>query len=191
MNKKIRYSGIAAITFSLFMLSLGSMPTIEAGVDSVSSALTVTITCGTTVTNGIINWDNAISPGSQFDSEVNADFSGTSPNIANPGSNTATSIVSAQAGNIATAGGYAGGTSGVTHLPPSEMDVDLVTDTSTGLPNPLSDTNALVEIGEISAGSSDTLQLQIDATVATLLNKPITDTSWSATIVITAACEIV
>jgi len=189
MNKKIRYSGIAAITFSLFMLSLGSMPTIEAGGGPVTSNLAVTITCGATVSNGAINWDGPITPGNQFDSET-ADHTGATPNVLNPGANTATSNVGAQAGDSNT-GGYVGTVSAVTHLPPSEMDVDLVGEATVALPNPLSDVNAIVSIGKLAAGANANLQLQIDATVATLLNKPITDLTWAATITITAACEIV
>ena len=189
MNKITRYSGIAAISVSLIMLSLGSMPTIQAGGGPVTSNLVVTITCGAVVTNGAINWDNPITPGNQFDSET-TDHTGATPNVANPGTNTATANVGAQAGDSNT-GGYVGTVSAVTHLPPTEMDVDLIGEATVVLPNPLSDTNAIIQIGLLSAGANADLQLQIDATVATLLNKPITDTSWQATITITAACEIV
>ncbi len=81
MNGKLRYSGIAAITFTLFMLSLGSMPTSEA--QSVTSTLNVDVSCGITLLNPTINWDGTVVPGAQLDSTNGADFSGTEPTLEN------------------------------------------------------------------------------------------------------------
>lgn len=189
MNKKIRYSGIAAITFSLFMLSLGSMPTIDAGV--VNSALTVSITCGIAVGNGgTINWDNALNPntGNTLDSTVGADYSGPQPTVTNPGTNTASSNVAANVGDN-TNGGYAGTVDTTTHIEPIAISIDLITDPAPAAPVAMSNAGTGVGIGILAPAEIDTLQLVV--VTSTIVGQPIVDLSWSAATNLVATCQFI
>ena len=185
MNAKIRYSGIAAITFSLFMLSLGSMPTSEAG--QVDSTLLVTLTCGLTVVDGVINWDNNLDPntGNTLDSTT-GDFSGAQPTLENPAGNTADSNVSAQVGDANT-GGYAGTTDVTTHIAPGDISIDLLVNTPPAGPVAMDDTPANVGIGVLSPAELQTLQLVV--VTSNIVGQPITDATWGLTIALSAVCQ--
>jgi len=189
MNSKIRYSGIAAITFSLFMLTLGSMPTSDAGV--VDSSLTVTITCGITVGNGgTINWDNALNPktGNTLDSTDAADYAGAQPTVTNPVSNTASTVVTANVGDNID-GGYAGTGDTTTHIEPIAISIDLITDPAPAGPVAMSNAGTGVGIGILAPAEIDTLQLVVATN--NIVGQPITDLTWTAQIVLAATCQFI
>jgi len=191
MNKKIRYSGIAAITFSLFMLSLGSMPTSDAGV--VSSALTVTLTCGIQVGNGgSIDWDNDLNPntGKTLTSTDIGDYTGAQPTDTNTVTNTASSNVRADVGDSNT-GGYAGTTDTTTHIEPNAISIDLLVNTPPAGPVAMQNTGIPVGIGVLAPNELQTLQLVVATNNIVGTVPPITDLTWSAQINLIAVCEFV
>lgn len=60
MKKIFRYSGIAALSVSLIMLSMGSIPQTYAGSSgSVPSSMVLTVTCGT-LPSGQIDWGTGV-----------------------------------------------------------------------------------------------------------------------------------
>ena len=186
MKVILRYAGVAALTFSLFMLSLGSTQTSEAA--TVGSQLTVTITCGLTVVNTAIDWANALDPSVTpvlRDSLDAGDFTGLDPQLTNPAANKATSLITASVGTN-TNGGYAGTTDAKTHIEPSNMKLDLVTDTTNALVA-MDNADTAVEIGRINPGVTDSLQLTV---LPVIVGQPISDATWAATITLTALCAI-
>ena len=186
MKNIFRYSGIAAITFSLFMLSLGSMPTSDAG--QVASQLTVTLSCGLVVANGQINWDDNLNPntGNTLDSTVAGDYSGAQPSVSNPIANTADSSVSANVGDN-TSGGYAGTIDATTHIQPTEISIDLLVDSPPAAPVAMSNAAANIFIGLLSPNEAQTLQLVVNSN--NIQGQPITDLTWALTINLSALCE--
>jgi len=191
MNKKIRYSGIAAITFSLFMLSLGSMPSSDAGV--VTSALTVTLSCGIAVGNGgSINWLNDLNPntGNTLDSTAAGDYTGLQPTVTNPVANTASSNVRANVGDN-TDGGYAGTTDTRTHIEPSAISIDLLIDPVPAGPVAMDNAGAGTGIGVLAPAETQTLQLVVATNNIVGTVPPITDLTWAAQINLIAVCEFV
>lgn len=191
MDGIIKYSGISAITVSLFMLTLGSIPTSLAGSGQVTSNLSVNISCGIGVADGIINWNNPINPSvaDTLDSTDNTDFSGTEPTITNPGTNTANANVNANVGD-STNGGYAGTVDGFTHIEPSEIALDLVNDNSVGSPVGMNDGAVNTNIGTLAPGETDTLQVVVTVTPGLIAGLPTTDTTWAATINLVASCVL-
>lgn len=188
LNTKIRYTGIAAITFSLVMLSLGSIPTSQA--QTIGSTLNVHITCGVTIANPSIDWTKPLDPTNLvvLNSVIGSDFSGTPPTLTNPNTNTANAQVKAHVGDDAT-GGYYGTVDGLTHIAPSQIDVDLITDTSIGPPNPMDNGGVAKDIGTIAPDNTDTLHLIVHQ--SPLSNLPTSDIQWQATITISSTCAIV
>ena len=186
MNAKIRYSGIAAITFSLFMLSLGSMPTSDAG--QVDSTLTVTLTCGLDVADGVINWDSSLNPntGNTLDSTNGGDFTGAQPTVENPTGNTADSSVSANVGDNVD-GGYAGFTDTTTHIEPIAISIDLLVNSPPGGPVAMDNAAANTGIGVLVPAELQTLQLVVDT--SNIVGTPITDGTWVMVISLTALCQ--
>ena len=186
MNSKIRYSGIAAITFSLFMLSLGSMPTSDAGV--VGSTLSVTLSCGLALSSATINWDNTLNPtlGNTLDSTNAGDYTGPQPAVSNPGGNTADSIILANVGAVPT-GGYAGTTDLTTHIQPQEITMDLLLNSPPAGPVTMANGGGDTAIGTLIPGESQTLQLVVDS--SNIVGQPISDATWAAQIDLTAVCQ--
>jgi len=189
MKKIIKYAGTTALSVSLIMLSLGSIPTSYA--QSVGSQMTVTMTCGINLTGPTnINWDNTILFPDTLDNTQAADHAGSEPTVQNPGTNSATTQVKAAVGDSST-GGYRGTVDGVTHISPTSMQLDLIN----GAPSTLitmSDSNSPQQIGTLAPAENDELRLVVNVPpVAGLFNKPITDQTWTATITLTATCAIV
>jgi len=183
MNTIIRYSGIAAISVSLIMLSLGSMPTVEAGV--IPSLITLDITCGLTLTNADLTFVPGTVAGNALDTNVGADFAGPEPNVANPPGNFAQTQVSLSAGTD-TGGGYVDDAV-VTHIPPSQMQFEFEAGGANLLA--LSDANAQVVMGNLIPNTNADLHAVIDTT-PTNVGTGITDSTWTATITVTGLCVI-
>jgi len=184
MNKSLRYSGIAALSVSLIMLSIGSMPQANAG--QVTSSLLIDVSCGLGITDPSIDFDTSVTAGDTLDNEVDSTVA-SDPSFLNPGSNVATSLIKLQAGDSAT-GGYAGSVDNITHIPPSQMDFDFIEDHA-HTTIPLDDANTLVEIGSLLPGVPKVLHAVIDTT-PTNVGGGITDTTWDATIEVIVVCAV-
>ena len=190
MNGILRYSGIAAISVSLIMLSLGSLPTTNA--QSVGSVLTVTLSCGLLPTgDAVIDFDTIIdptgtttlnsgpSPPSPGNDPINQALTGVPPTYTNNGNSNA--IVTANSGTVPT-GGYLA--SGVTAIPPSQMSLGFEGGPLTALSNAGAETS----VGTIVPTATGILQL---AVLTTAVSGTYTTTSWTATNTLTVSCTLV
>ncbi len=175
MKRIYRYSGIMALSFSLVMFSLGSIPQTYAG--SVTSTLVVDITCGMTLV-GVADFGTLITIGSNLD---NTDIA-IVPTIENSG--VASTPIGVNVGVLA-GGGYADGAA-ITHIAPADIDMKIGGSSFDGgafqtLDNTGTDTN-LGPLGPAS-GATDLL-FQVEVTGINL--GATTDPNWSATYTFTS-----
>ena len=181
MNNLFKYSGILAISVSLIMLSIGSIPQTYAG--SVASTMSVNISCGMTLA-GTADFGTGVTIASTL---TNANLQGSAPTIENNG--VAHTPISVNAGVRAntppatgTAGGYAGVTDNVTHIQPAAIQMKIG---AAGPFSTLDDAGTDVSLGALApnAGSPTDLNFSIGVTG---INGPITDPDWAATYTFTA-----
>jgi len=168
MNKIIRYSGIAALSVTLIMMSLGSMPQTYAG--TVPSTLTVNIGCGAILT-GAFTFGGGILVGAVL---TQAENTVGQPQIQNTG--VAQSQISVGVGTDSSTGpgggGYKGNTDGITHIAAGSIKVDV----GEGLVTMVS--AASTSTGVVNAGSTDNIDVSV---TVTLINPGSTDADWVAT----------
>jgi len=163
MNGIIRYSGIAALSVSLIMLSLGSIPQTYAG--TVPSTLTVDISCGAILT-GAFTFGGGILVGAVLTQTENTVVQ---PTIQNTG--VAQSQVSVGVGDDATGGGYAG-TDTTTHIAAGSIRVDI----GEGLVTMVS--AASTPTGVVNAATTDNIDVEV---TVTLVNPGHAEADWAAT----------
>ncbi len=167
MNVIIRYSGIVALSVSLIMLSLGSMPQTYAG--TVPSTLTVNIGCGAILT-GAFTFGGGILVG---DVLTQADNAVAQPQIQNTG--VAQSQVSVGVGTDSASGpgggGYAGTTDGITHIVAADIQVTV----GEGLTTMIS--GASTPTGVVNAATTDDINVSV---TVNLSNPGSSDADWAA-----------
>ena len=184
MERTIRYSGIAVLSVSLIMLSLGSIPQTFAGSGSVPSTMTVVLACGLTAT-GSVTWGSNIIAGSTIDSRIAPNDLASTATIENTGNGQVS--VDANTGNdgVGLGGGYSEG-SGAVHILNTEIDISIGEGDVTMLTGASND----VEIGNVGGTLTDPLDMVVR--LNNLQALPTLDNAWSATITLTAAdCELV
>ena len=168
MNGIIRYSGIAALSVSLIMLSLGSMPQTYAG--TVPSTLTVDIGCGAILT-GAFTFGGGILVGAVLTQNENTV---AQPQIQNTG--VAQSQVSVGVGTDSSTGpgggGYAGVSDQITHIAASSIQVTV----GEGLTTMIS--GASTPTGVVNAVTTDDIDVSV---TVTLVNPGSSDPNWAAT----------
>ncbi len=180
MNKSTRYFGIAALSLSLVMLSLGSIAQSHAQV--VTSSMSIEIACGIIVANGDIAFTNTIALNDNLDSDIDP-IAGGQPTLQNTG--TAQTAVLANAGVPSAVGPGGGGyasADGITHINPVSISYDI----GEG-PIALQDSGTDIEIGTINTVSTDDLQLLVTVNG---VNLPTSDPNWTATTTLTASCQV-
>ena len=175
MKNILKYSGIAALSITLIMLSLGSIS--QAQAQTVASSMTVDITCGADLLNGNVAWTNVVVTGVTLDSEIDT-LDSAKPTVENTGS--AVSVMSADAGDN-TNGGYAGTTDLLTHIAPSQMALGFVGGSTFNL----LDTGFATGIGSIGPTTVATMHWQIDTT---LFGASTSDTDWAASVDLFVVC---
>ena len=173
MKRIYRYSGIMALSVSLIMLSLGSIPQTYAG--SVGSTIVVNIVCGMDLL-GTADFGSGILIGADL---TNADIVAV-PTIGNAG--VATTPVSVSVGTV-TGGGYAEG--GTTHIAPVDIDMKITGSIfNAGGFNTLDNTGTATPLGILAPTAPVTLEFQVFVSGINL--GATTDPSWTATYTFTA-----
>ncbi len=174
MKDILRYSGIAALSISLIMLSFGSVPQTNAGFvpppNVITSSLTMDISCGVNISGtadfGLVSFGQNVQ--------------NTDVTISNSGS--ATAQISANVGkslvSSSLAGGYAGTTDQTTHISPSDITLQIDSQGRVSM-NPSSSD---VLIGELSNLDPGTLEVGVGINP---INLPTNDPLWVATFAIT------
>ena len=174
MKRIYRYSGIMALSASLVMFSICSIPQANAG--TVASTLVVDITCGMTLV-GVADFGGGILIGANLD---NTDLAAV-PTIENTG--VASTPIAVEVGTN-TGGGYQEG--GTTHIAPADIDMKIAGSTfNGGAFNTLDNTGADTDLGPLGPASGLTnLEFQVEVTGINL--GATTDPSWAATYTFTA-----
>ena len=174
MKRIYRYSGIMALSFSLIMFSIGSIPQANAG--SVGSTISVDITCGMTLV-GVADFGTLILIGANLD---NTDIA-VVPTIENTG--VASTPIAVEVGTISS-GGYAEG--GTTHIAPADIDMKIAGSSfNGGAFQQLDDTGADTNLGPLGPASGAT-DLEFQVFVSGINLGATTDPSWAATYTFTA-----
>ncbi len=183
MERTIRYSGIAVLSVSLIMLSLGSIPQTFAGSGSVPSTMTVVLACGLTAT-GSVTWGSNIIAGSTIDSRIAPNDLASTATIENTGNGLVTVDANTGDDGVGNGGGYSE-VSGAVHILNPEIDISIGEGDITMLT-----AGADVEIGTIAGTAIDGLDMVVR--LNNLQALPTLDNAWSATITLTATdCELV
>ena len=119
MKDLIRYTVVASISFSLIMLSLGSVPQTFAGPPplTIPSTMSILPICGLSVANSA-NFGTVSIGGTIFNSDVT--ISNTGSSLAEISANVGTPLVQS---NLA--GGYSGITDLTTHIPPRDITLQI------------------------------------------------------------------
>jgi len=174
MKRIYRYSGIMALSFSLVMFSVGSIPQANAG--SVASTIVVNITCGMTLA-GVADFGSGIIIGANL---VNANLAAV-PTIENTG--VASTPIAVEVGTN-TGGGYQEG--GTTHIAPSDIDMKIAGSTfNAGAFQTLDDAGTDTNLGPLGPASGAT-NLEFQVFVSGINLGATTDPNWSATYTFTA-----
>ncbi len=170
-----RYSGIAFLSISVIIISLGLIPQVDAGIvptNTIPSTLTMEITCGLSIAGsadfGLVSVGDTI-----FNTDVTISNSGTA--LAEISANVGTPLVSSTL-----AGGYAGTTDQTTHIPP--RDITLQIDTQGRVP--LRDSSSDEVIGGLLG--TDPGVLEVGVTINPI-NLPTSDPVWVATYALTVS----
>ncbi len=175
-----KYSGIAAISISLVILSLSSIPQILGGAvlppNAIESEISVQISCGIAISGsadfGLVSFGESV-----FNSDVT---------LSNPG--TGTAQVRANVGQAlvssSLAGGYAGITDQTTHISPSDISLQIDSQGRVTM-NPSS---ADVQIGELGSTDSEILEVGVNMNP---INLPTNDHLWRANFFLTvSSCSL-
>ena len=182
MNDIFRYSGVAALSISLIILSLGSMPQTLAGSgpppNVIESNMVVDISCGISI-SGTADFGRV----SFGDTILNSDVT-----IFNGG--TGSAQISANAGQSLVAsplaGGYAGTTDQTTHIAPHDITLQIDSQGRT----PMMDSSSNVIIGELASMDSEILEVGVVINPINLL--PSNDPVWVATFDLTiSGCNLI
>jgi len=174
MKDLIRYTVVASISFSLIMLSLGSVPQTFAGPPplTIPSTMSILPSCGLSVANSA-NFGTVSIGGTIFNSDVIISNSGTS--LARISANVGTPLVQSSL-----AGGYAGVTDQTTHIPPRQITLQI--DGQGRVPMFDSGTNAL--IGDLRNTDPGVFEIGVNMNP---INLPTNDPVWVATFDLTVS----
>jgi len=181
----MKYSGLAVLSVSLIMLSLGSIPQSYAGSGSVGSTMTLQLTCGLTVA-GDVTWGSGILLDTIIESGVAPHLTASTATVQNTGVGQAT--VDANTGNDigpATFGGYseAGGTN---HINNPQIEINI----GNGFVTMAAGDAVDITIGTVAEGATDDLDMRVDLNF--VVGLPTVDNSWLATVTVTGSdCELV
>ena len=174
MNDRLRFSGIVALSISIIMFSLGSVPQLNAGSvpppSVITSSLTMDISCGLSISGtadfGLVSFGETVQ-----NTDVTISNSGTASALIR--ANAGTSLVSSPL-----AGGYAGTTDQTTHISPSDITLQIDSQGRVSM-NPSSSD---VLIGELSNLDPGTLEVGVGINP---INLPTNDPLWVATFALT------
>ena len=170
MNDILRYSRIAALSISLIMLSIGSIPQTLAGSipppNVIESRMIVDISCGVDISGtadfGLVSLGETV-----HNSDVSLSNSGTA--TAKISANVGTALVKSPL-----AGGYAGTTDQTTHIAPSDITLQVDSQGRVQMIGSGSD----VVVGELSSIDNGILEVGVNINP---VNLPTSDTVWVAT----------
>jgi len=176
MERTIRYSGIALLSVSLIMLSLGSIPQTYAGSGAVPSTMTVVLTCGL-IAAGDVTWGTNILAGTTIDSRIAPNDLASSATIQNTGNGQMTVDANTGDDGVGNGGGYSE-VSGAVHILNNAIDINIGEVDVTMLAG-----GTDVEIGNVAGNAIDDLDMVVR--LNNLQALPTLDNAWSATITLT------
>jgi len=185
MKSIMKYSGLAVLSISLIMLSLGSMPQTYAGTSgSVDSTMTLTLTCGLTVL-GTVDWGTGVILGTILDSQVSPNLAASSATIENTGVGLATVEANTGDDTLPSGGGGYSEANNDVHILNAQIEVDIGPGYVTMAP-----VGVDVTIGTVAQSTTVDLDMRVDLNFVQGL--PTTDNTWTTTVTISQLnCELV
>jgi len=193
MKKIFRYSGIAALSVSLIMLSMGSIPQTYAGTSgSVPSSMVLTITCGT-LPSGQINWGTGVVINQVLDTSNTGPLTAFNIDAIITNNGIGRSFVSMNVGTDSVTGpnggGYANDSTGVTHIAAADIQLGLGDLGTTPFVVAMVSGPTSTPVGFVDSNDFD----PIDAIVTVNgINLPAASPTWVLTIdVFNTGCQVI